>query len=73
MKKIDVVPTVEAIRHFAQQLRTQAAELDRIADQMVATSDIGLAANAVNVATRQVGPMDWLIDRPLRALADSLE
>lgn len=73
MKNVDVKPTVEAIRHFAEQLRKQAAEMDRIGDQMMATGDIELAANAVNVATRQVGPMDWLIVRPLHALAERAE
>lgn len=73
MKPVNVNPTVEAIRHLADQLRTRASDLDRIASQMLESGDIHLAAHAANIATNQVGPMDWLIDRPLRALADSLK
>ena len=70
MKKPDVQPTVEAIRHMATALREKAAKMDQIADEMLATGNIELAATAVNVAANTVGPLDWLVTRPLHAVAD---
>lgn len=47
--------------------------MDQIADQMQATGNIELAATAVNVAATSVGPLNWLVTRPLRAVADLSE
>lgn len=73
MKTIDVGPTVEAIRTMAQQHHETAAKLMELADQMETSGDLGLAAAAVNLAARQAQPLDWLVTRPLQALAAAAE
>jgi hydroxymethylglutaryl-CoA reductase len=68
--RYDVEPTVEAIRSMAEQLRQKAAKLDELATEMVATGNLSLAANAANVVTSSVSHMDYLVNRPLAAMAN---
>lgn len=68
--RYDVEPTVEAIRGMAEQLRQKAAKLDELATEMGVTGNLLLAAHAANVVTSTVSHMDYLIDRPLAAMAD---
>lgn len=65
----DVEPTVDAIRSMADQLREKAAVLDELAKEMTATGNLSLAGNAANVVTSPVAHMDYLVSRPLAAMA----
>ncbi|WP_156675951.1 hypothetical protein [Pseudomonas sp. Leaf58] len=68
--RYDVEPTVEAIRSMAEQLRKKAAKLDDLASEMVATGNLSLAGHAANVVNNPVAHMDYLVDRPLAAMAN---
>jgi hypothetical protein len=68
--RYDVTPTVEAIRSMAEQLRKKAAKLDELAAEMAANGNLSLAANAANFVTSTVAHMDYLVDRPLAAMAN---
>jgi hypothetical protein len=67
--RYDVEPTIETIRSMAEQLRKKAATLDELDSEMVATGNLSLAANAANIVTSTVAHMDYLVDRPLAAMA----
>jgi hypothetical protein len=68
--RYDVEPTVDAIRGMADQLREKAAKLDELAKEMTATGNLSLAGDAANVVTNPVAHMDYLVNRPLAAMAD---
>lgn len=67
--RYDVKPTVDAIRDMADQLRKKAAKLDELASEMTATGNLHLAGDAANVVTSPVAYMEYLVDRPLAAMA----
>ncbi|MGE6473203.1 hypothetical protein [Serratia proteamaculans] len=65
----NLIPTVDAIRDMAGQLRKKAAKLDELASEMTATGNLYLAGDAANVVTSPVAHMQYLVDRPLAAMS----
>ena len=70
MKKIDVIPTAEAIEAAAVDLRKTADSLERIAQKMRDTGDISYAGEATSIlaAVPIQCRIDLFVTRPLRAL-----
>lgn len=68
MNKIDVDPTVDAIRKMAESLRHAAMQLESIADKTEASGNFEQVGDAISCVANLVPNLrlDLLIVRPLR-------
>ena len=69
---VDVTSTAETIRNMAEAMRRGAAQLDTIAEKVVARGNLDYAGEAAAVVANTLlnARLDVLVNMPIRALRE---